>query len=159
MNAKIVTSVPDYSEQVVKELRDSSLEPEPVRISSGKPAKGLVALSLAVRQNGDFRFTVSDDGAGINRNKLLAGAISQGRITERQASMMTLKNIGNLMFEPQVSQTKLADKDSGQGVGLYSVKQLVRQLGGTISLKQAKHQGVTFIITIPAAANQPRKAA
>ena len=159
LSPNLAVALNSISVQLIRNAVTHGIEPEPVRISSGKPAKGLVALSLAVRQNGDFRFTVSDDGAGINRNKLLAGAISQGRITERQASMMTLKNIGNLMFEPQVSQTKLADKDSGQGVGLYSVKQLVRQLGGTISLKQAKHQGVTFIITIPAAANQPRKAA
>lgn len=148
VDKSIVDSLQDPLMHLVRNCMDHGIE-ENVndRTALGKPAKGTVKLT-AQNSSGEVIITVSDDGAGIDPDKVLAKARRQGVLTKPE-SEYTVKEIQNLILLPGFSTNEQVTEFSGRGVGMDVVKANVEKCNGTIVVDSKKGIGTTFIIKIP----------
>ena len=148
VDKSIVDSLQDPLMHLVRNCMDHGIE-ENVndRTANGKPAKGTVKLT-AQNSSGEVIITVSDDGAGIDPEKILAKARRQGVLTKPE-SEYTVKEIQNLILLPGFSTNEQVTEFSGRGVGMDVVKANVEKCNGTIVVDSKKGVGTTFIIKIP----------
>ena len=140
--------------QFLRNAVTHGIESTEQRMLAGKSETGLITISLAELRNRGFRFMFSDDGRGIDREKLLQVAQKRMGLSELETKALSSKGIGHLMFQPNVSQQSQIDMDSGRGIGLYSVRKIIAQMAGKITIKEVSNRGLAFIIDFPAKANQ-----
>jgi two-component system chemotaxis sensor kinase CheA len=117
-----------------------------VRIAAGKPPTGTIRLSASHRSGSVF-ITVKDDGAGLNRPKILEIAKKKNLIP--QEAELTDQEIDGLLFLPGFSTASTISNLSGRGVGLDVVRNSVAALGGRVSIASVPGQGTEFTITLP----------
>ena len=148
VDKSIVDSLQDPLMHLVRNCMDHGIEEHPEdRTNAGKPAKGTVKLT-AQNSSGEVIITVSDDGAGIDPDKVLAKARRSGVLTKPE-SEYTVKEIQNLILLPGFSTNEQVTEFSGRGVGMDVVKANVEKCNGTIIVDSKKGAGTTFIIKIP----------
>lgn len=145
------TMIEDLSDPIIHLLRnavDHGVEPPSERLASGKSEKSLVRLEA--RQEGDhIVLMVSDDGRGMNPEKLRAKALEKGLITDEEANTMDERQSLNLIFLPGFSTASQVSDVSGRGVGMDVVKTNIQKLNGTIDIRSNPGKGTTFIISLP----------
>lgn len=148
VDKSIVDSLQDPLMHLVRNCMDHGIEEHPEdRTNNGKSAKGTVKLT-AQNSSGEVIITVSDDGAGIDPDKVLAKAKRSGVLTKPE-SEYTVKEIQNLILLPGFSTNETVTEFSGRGVGMDVVKANVEKCNGTIIVDSKKGFGTTFIIKIP----------
>lgn len=148
VDKSIVDSLQDPLMHLVRNCMDHGIEEHPEdRTNAGKSAKGTVKLT-AQNSSGEVIITVSDDGAGIDPDKVLAKAKRSGVLTKPE-SEYTVKEIQNLILLPGFSTNETVTEFSGRGVGMDVVKANVEKCNGTIIVDSKKGVGTTFIIKIP----------
>ncbi len=118
------------------------------RRQSGKSPKGNVTIKAFIQGNQTI-IVVTDDGAGINQEKVKFKAIEKGLITTRQARSMSPHDIYDLIFHPGFSTKDQADQFSGRGVGMDVVRTSLSEIRGTVSIDSKIGQGTTFTIRLP----------
>ena len=133
---------------VLRNSLDHGIESPEERISNGKSGEGLLKIDVT-QSTGYVQFTVSDDGAGISRDKIKAKAVSNGIITKVQADAMDHDKALNLIYSPGFSTSGNVTDISGRGVGMDVVKTEIEKLGGSISVKSEEGYGTTFTIKLP----------
>lgn len=145
------TMIEDLSDPIIHLIRnavDHGVELPAERVASGKP--GQANVRLEARQEGDhIVLLVSDDGRGMNPEKLRAKAVSKGLITDEEANAMDDRQSYNLIFLPGFSTMDVASDLSGRGVGMDVVRTNIHKLNGTIEIKTAMGEGTTFVISLP----------
>jgi len=131
---------------MIRNAIDHGLESPEERAAAGKPAEGVVRLSAAHR-SGRIVIEVSDDGAGIDRERVRSIAVERGVI----ASDATLSDeeIDNLIFMPGFSTASAISDISGRGVGMDVVRRSIQALGGRISIASRPGKGSTFTMSLP----------
>lgn len=132
---------------MVRNSMDHAIETPEQRIALGKPEVGSIVLS-AKNTGGEILITISDDGAGLDTEKLLAKAKSNG-ILQKPEAAYSEKEIFNLILLPGFSTNTSVTEFSGRGVGMDVVKKNIDQVGGTIAISSEKGKGTTFTIKIP----------
>ena len=132
---------------MIRNSMDHAIETPEKRIALGKPEVGSIVLS-AKNTGGEIIITISDDGAGLDTEKLLAKAKANGMLQKPEASY-TEKEIFNLILLPGFSTNTSVTEFSGRGVGMDVVKKNIDQVGGTIVISSEKGKGTTFTIKIP----------
>ena len=148
VDKSIVDSLQDPLMHLVRNCMDHGIEEHPEdRTNTGKSAKGTVKLT-AQNSSGEVIITVSDDGAGIDPEKVLAKAKRSGVLTKPE-NEYTVKEIQNLILLPGFSTNETVTEFSGRGVGMDVVKANVEKCNGTIIVDSKKGLGTTFIIKIP----------
>ena len=148
VDKSIVDSLQDPLMHLVRNCMDHGIEDNVAdRVAEGKPEKGIVKLT-AQNSSGEVIITVSDDGAGIDPEKILAKARKQGILTKPE-SEYTEREIQNLILLPGFSTNEVVTEYSGRGVGMDVVKSNVEKCGGTIIVDSKKGVGTNFIIKIP----------
>lgn len=148
VDKSIVDSLQDPLMHLVRNCMDHGIEEHASdRTAAGKPEKGIVKLT-AQNASGEVIITVSDDGAGIDPEKILAKARKQGILTKPE-SEYTEREIQNLILLPGFSTNDVVTEYSGRGVGMDVVKSNVEKCGGTIIVDSKKGVGTNFIIKIP----------
>jgi chemotaxis protein histidine kinase CheA/ActR/RegA family two-component response regulator len=120
------------------------------RQAKGKSIEGKITIR-ALHQGNQTIISVSDDGAGIDTDKVKAKAIEKGLITAQQAAAMPKKEAYELLFLPGFSTKEEADELSGRGVGMDVVKTSITDIRGTITTESELGMGTTFIIRLPLA--------
>ncbi|HWV17282.1 MAG TPA: chemotaxis protein CheA, partial [Rhodocyclaceae bacterium] len=145
------TMIEDLSDPIIHLIRnavDHGIEPTADRIAAGKSPKSEVRLEA--RQEGDhILLLISDDGRGMNPEKLRAKAVEKGLITDEEANVMDERQSYNLVFLPGFSTKDAITDVSGRGVGMDVVKTNIQKLNGSIETKSALGKGTTFIISLP----------
>lgn len=116
------------------------------RRAAGKPEVGIVSLH-AVHEGGSIVIEVSDDGRGLNRERILRKALERGWVAEGETP--SDETVCGFIFQPGFSTAAQVTDLSGRGVGMDIVKQGVQALGGTITLTSQVGQGTTFRIRLP----------
>lgn len=130
---------------LVRNAVDHGIEHSPERITKGKPPVGTISLN-AWQETGAIVIEVSDDGQGINREKVLSKALERGIIKPGEA--MTSDPL-ILIFEPGFSTLDQASKLSGRGVGMDVVKKTVEGLRGKLEIDSKEGHGTTVKIRLP----------
>lgn len=143
------TVVERLAEPITHMLRnaiDHGLESPEDRAASGKPPEGMVRLA-ALHRSGRIVIEISDDGRGINRERVKGIAVSRGLIAEDAA--LTDEEVDNLIFLPGFSTAEAISDVSGRGVGMDVVRRSIQALGGRITIASNPGKGSTFTLSLP----------
>ena len=127
---------------------DHGLEQPHERIRAGKSAAGTIRVDF-VEAAGKIKIIVSDDGRGLDSEKIRASAVRKGRLTPDQASKLTKEELYGLLFESGFTTREQASDISGRGVGLDAVKSEVVRLGGSVKVESELGKGTRFTLEIP----------
>jgi two-component system chemotaxis sensor kinase CheA len=146
LDKTVVEKIGDPLTHLVRNSMDHGIEPAELRMARGKPAKGTLMLN-AYHDAGSIVIEVSDDGGGLNKEKILAKAIERGLVSE--GAMLTDKEIYNLIFEAGFSTADAVSNLSGRGVGMDVVRRNIQDLRGTVDLDSVEGQGSTVRIRLP----------
>ncbi|MCC2602476.1 chemotaxis protein CheA [Sphingopyxis yananensis] len=131
---------------LIRNSVDHGIEMPDDRLAKGKPAEGTVRLA-AEHKSGRIVITVADDGAGINRERVLAIATERGIVTPDMR--LSDEEIDNLIFAPGFSTAKSVSNISGRGVGMDVVRQGVHALGGRVTIESKPGRGSVFTLALP----------
>jgi len=146
LDKTVVEKIGDPLTHLVRNSMDHGIESAEVRLARGKPAKGTLKLN-AYHDASSIVIEVSDDGGGLNKEKILKKAIERGIISEGQS--LTDKEIYNLIFEAGFSTADAVSNLSGRGVGMDVVRRNITALRGTVELDSVEGQGSTVHIRLP----------
>lgn len=148
VDKSIVDNLNDPLMHLVRNCMDHGIEDTAdERIAEGKPAKGTIRLS-AMNASGEVIITISDDGKGINVEKVLAKAQENGLLT-KPVEEYTEREIQNMILLPGFSTNDVVTEYSGRGVGMDVVRKNIEKCGGSLTLESKEGEGTTFIIKIP----------
>lgn len=143
------TVVERLAEPITHMLRnaiDHGLEGPEDRAAAGKPVEGTVRLA-ALHRSGRIVIEISDDGRGINRERVRGIAVSKGLIPEDAS--LTDEEIDNLIFLPGFSTADVVSDISGRGVGMDVVRRSIQALGGRITIASNPGKGSVFTLSLP----------
>lgn len=149
IDKRILDEMKDPLIHLVRNSLDHGIEAPEERTRRGKPARATIAVSVAQVDDNKVEITVSDDGAGIDSEKVKLAAIKQGLITEADASQLDAPSVLALMFLSGVSTAPLITMISGRGLGLAIVREKADTLGGRVTVETQVGQGSTFRIVLP----------
>ncbi len=148
LDKNLVEALADPMVHLVRNSCDHGIELPEKREASGKPRKGTIALRAS--QEGDhILLSISDDGAGMDPEKLKEIAISRGVLDPDTAARMSDSEAFNLIFAPGFSTKQQISEISGRGVGMDVVKTSISQLNGTINIFSEKGSGTRIEIKVP----------
>lgn len=142
----IVEKLADPLTHMIRNAIDHGLEMPQDRLDKGKLAEGTIKLSAAHR-SGKIVIEISDDGAGINRERVKEIAIEKGLITAD--AQLSDSEVDNLLFMAGFSTVEKVSTLSGRGVGMDVVKRAIQSIGGRISISSQTDKGSTFRISLP----------
>lgn len=141
----LIERIVDPLTHLVRNSVDHGVEPPEVRKAAGKSETGKLTLSAA-HKGGSIVIEVTDDGAGLNRDKLLAKAKSNGlNVSEN----MSDSDVYQLIFAPGFSTAEVVTDVSGRGVGMDVVKRNITAMNGSIEIRSALGYGTTIAISLP----------
>ena len=142
----VVERLAEPMTHMLRNAIDHGLETPEERLAAGKAAEGVVRLA-ALHRSGRIVIEISDDGAGINRERVRGIAVSRGLIAED--AVLTDDEIDNLIFLPGFSTAETITDVSGRGVGMDVVRRSIQALGGRISIASNPGKGSTFTLSLP----------
>lgn len=148
LDRSLLEAVKDPLTHLVRNAVDHGLETPEDRMAVGKPAEGVLTLR-AFHEGGQVVVEVSDDGAGIDADKVGAKAVERGLRTANQLAQMTPTDVLQLIFLPGFSTAAAVTNVSGRGVGMDVVKTNIEAIGGTIEIESVVGRGTTCRLRIP----------
>jgi two-component system chemotaxis sensor kinase CheA len=148
LDKTIIEAIKDPLTHIVRNSCDHGVEMPEVRLGKGKPAEGSVMLR-AYHEGGHVNIEISDDGGGLDPEKLKARAVQKGLIRADQAAAMTEREAVHLVFMPGFSTAEQITKISGRGVGMDVVKTNIQKIGGIVDIYNRRAAGSTVKIKIP----------
>lgn len=148
LDRTVIDEIGDPLMHMLRNAADHGLENTLDRIKLGKPRVGTIRLD-AYQDGNNVTIEVSDDGKGVDAEKVKASAVKKGAITEEQAEKMSDKEAIDLLFRPAFSTAEKVSDLSGRGVGLDVVKSKIEGLGGDVEVSTVLGEGTTFTVRLP----------
>jgi len=148
LDRQVLDLIKDPLTHMVRNSADHGLEATEQRRLAGKPEKGTIKLS-AYHEGGHIVIAISDDGRGLNTDRIKKKILEQNLATEAELEKMTEAQIHKYIFAPGFSTAAAVTSVSGRGVGMDVVRTNIDQIGGTIDLKSVPGEGTTVTIKIP----------
>jgi two-component system chemotaxis sensor kinase CheA len=148
LDKTIIEAIKDPLTHLVRNSVDHGIELPEDRIKVGKDRSGRLILR-AFHEGGQVNIEITDDGAGLNPERIRQKAIERGVITAEQAPRMSEREIFNLIFLPGFSTAAKVTNVSGRGVGMDVVKTNVEKIGGTVDVQSTFGAGTTVRVKIP----------
>ncbi|KDA93375.1 two-component system chemotaxis sensor kinase CheA [Pantoea agglomerans] len=145
LDKSLIERIIDPLTHLVRNSLDHGIETPEKRLVAGKVATGNLTLS-AEHQGGNICIEVSDDGAGLNRERILAKALSSGLPVHEN---MSDEEVGMLIFAPGFSTAEQVTDVSGRGVGMDVVKRNIQEMGGHVEIASKQGKGTTIRILLP----------
>ncbi|WAH52422.1 chemotaxis protein CheA [Pseudescherichia vulneris] len=145
LDKSLIERIIDPLTHLVRNSLDHGIELPDTRVAAGKSPVGNLTLS-AEHQGGNICIEVIDDGAGLNRERILAKAVSQGMAVHEN---MTDEEVGMLIFAPGFSTAEQVTDVSGRGVGMDVVKRNIQEMGGHVEIQSKQGAGTTIRILLP----------
>ena len=146
LDKTVMERIGDPLVHLVRNSIDHGIEMPETRLAAGKPAQGTVHL-LAYHKGGNVIVEVTDDGAGLNKDRILQKARERGLVREDEE--LSEERIFNLIFQPGFSTVETVSDVSGRGVGMDVVRRNINELGGHVQIQSVAGQGSTFRIRLP----------
>src|SRR5882757_2159862 len=148
LDRQVLDLIKDPLTHMVRNSADHGLELPAQRMAAGKPERGTIHLS-ACHEGGHIVIEISDDGRGLDIERIKTKAIAVGLASEAQIDKMTEAQIQRFIFAPGFSTVDRVTSVSGRGIGMDVVRANIDQIGGTIDVKSVGGRGTTFTIKIP----------
>jgi two-component system chemotaxis sensor kinase CheA len=146
LDRTIVEQLADPLMHMVRNAVDHGLERPADREAAGKPAEGVIRLA-ATHQSGHVVIEVSDDGRGLDQERILRKAVERGLVKEQ--TQLSRSEILDLIFEPGFSTSEKVTAISGRGVGMDVVKREIEKLRGRVEVRSEAGKGTTFLLRVP----------
>ncbi|WMX13452.1 chemotaxis protein CheA [Aureispira sp. CCB-E] len=148
IDRNVLKTMSDSLVHLVRNSVGHGIEPPEERLKLGKPERGVVTLR-ARNEKDTVYIEISDDGYGIDVDKIKQKAIKKGLIPKEYAPIISKEEILLCLFEPGFSNAEVVTEISGRGVGLDVVRMAVESIGGKISIETELGKGTTFILGLP----------
>ncbi len=148
LDRQVLDLIKDPLTHMVRNSADHGLEMPDERRAYGKPASGRIRLS-AYHEGGYIIIQMSDDGRGLNTERIKSKAVSLGFVSEAEVEKLSEAQIHKFIFTPGFSTAAKITSVSGRGVGVDVVRNKIDQIGGTIDVKSVAGVGLSFTIKIP----------
>ncbi|MGN6133773.1 MAG: chemotaxis protein CheA, partial [Aureliella sp.] len=148
LDKTIIEAIKDPLTHLVRNSVDHGIEPPDIRLRTGKPKEGCLLLR-AYHEGGQVNIEISDDGAGLNHEKIKAKAVEKGLLSQDQADYMLDHDAAQLIFLPGFSTADKVSNVSGRGVGMDVVKTNIEKIGGMIDIQSQLGHGTVIKIKIP----------
>jgi two-component system chemotaxis sensor kinase CheA len=148
LDRTILEAIKDPLTHLVRNAIDHGLETAEARRAAGKPAEGQLKLR-ALHEGGQVIIQVSDDGAGIDRHKVLRKALQRNLIEADQAARLSDREVFALLFLPGFSTADQVTNVSGRGVGMDVVKRNIERVGGAVDIQSEPGRSTRIRIKIP----------
>ena len=148
LDKTIIEAIKDPLTHIVRNSVDHGIEKPDVRAARGKPEEGCLKM-MAYHEGGRVNIEITDDGGGIDYERVKQKALQRGLITPEQATNMSDHESLHLLFLPGFSTAEKVTNVSGRGVGMDVVKTNIEKIGGTVDLQSQPGDGTTLKIKIP----------
>jgi len=148
LDRTIIEAIKDPLTHLVRNSMDHGIETPEARRASGKDGTGILKLR-AFHEGGQVNIEISDDGAGLNSDRIRQKAVERGLISAQQSAAMADRDVFNLIFLPGFSTAEKITNVSGRGVGMDVVKTNVEKIGGLVDVHSTPGRGTTVRVKIP----------
>jgi len=148
LDKTIIEAIKDPLTHIVRNSVDHGIEAPQQRLAVGKPVEGTLRLR-AYHEGGQVNIEISDDGAGLDLDKIKRKALEKGLISSDQASRMSEREAANLIFLPGLSTAEKVTNVSGRGVGMDVVRTNIDKIGGSVDVQTKLARGTTVRMKIP----------
>ncbi|OEE62626.1 histidine kinase [Enterovibrio norvegicus FF-33] len=148
LDSNVIDAINEPLTHLVRNALDHGFETHDIRAASGKSMVGRLLIH-AYNEAGKVVINICDDGKGIDREKVLSKALSNGLITQESQHQLTDKEILELIFHPGLSTSDQVNALSGRGVGMDAVKRKVEDIKGTIDIHSEKGLGTEIALIFP----------
>ncbi|HCY56563.1 MAG TPA: hybrid sensor histidine kinase/response regulator, partial [Oceanicaulis sp.] len=148
LDRQVLELIKDPLTHMVRNSADHGIEMPEVRAAKGKPEQGTIRLS-AYHEGGAIIIKITDDGAGLDPEKIRAKALEKGLATAEELASMSEPQIQRFIFAAGFSTAAKVTNLSGRGVGMDVVRTNIEQIGGSIDLTSEVGKGTSFAIKIP----------
>ena len=148
IDKNIIESLSDVFLHMVRNAIDHGLETPEERIALGKNEIGSLSI-ICSRESGSMKIIISDDGRGIDIEKIRQKAVREGFVAEASASLLTKEDLTNFIFQSGFSTSGDVSNVSGRGVGMDVVRETVEALKGSILIDSYHGEGTSFTIIVP----------
>ncbi|MEZ4525991.1 MAG: chemotaxis protein CheA [Desulfobacterales bacterium] len=147
LDKSVIEQITDPLLHIIRNCLDHGIESSEERKAAGKSESGTIRME-ARHRGGEVLIRISDDGRGLDREKILAKSAQRGILPEERMRL-DRQSIDRLIFEPGFSTVDRVTDVSGRGVGLDVVKKNIEKLKGRVDVRSAMNEGTVFILRIP----------
>lgn len=148
LDKRMIDELADPLIHAIRNAADHGIEPPEARLEAGKPRQGTISLD-ACHRGGSIVINISDDGRGLDGERLRARAVEMGFVAPAEAQAMTLQELCRFVWMPGFSTARNVSEVSGRGIGMDIVRLKIEELGGSVDLDTEPGQGTTVTITLP----------
>ncbi|MGL4398026.1 MAG: chemotaxis protein CheW [Hyphomicrobium sp.] len=148
IDRQLIDVIRDPLTHLIRNCADHGIETAEQRVAAGKSEHGEIRVS-ASHQAGQITIAISDDGRGLNAEKIAAKVIASGRATAEEVRNFSFDELSKFIFEPGLSTAEVVSNVSGRGVGMDVVRSNIESIGGTVSITSKPGQGTVFLLKIP----------
>ncbi|MCB0356117.1 MAG: chemotaxis protein CheA, partial [Bdellovibrionales bacterium] len=148
LDKTLLEAIKDPLLHAVRNACDHGIEAPSDRASKGKSETGNIQVN-AFHEGGQVVIEITDDGKGLDKEKILNSAIQKGLISAEKAALLSEREAFNLIMEAGFSTADKISSVSGRGVGMDVVRTNIEQIGGTVELNSVFHEGTTIRLKIP----------
>jgi two-component system chemotaxis sensor kinase CheA len=148
LDKRMIDELGDPMIHLIRNAADHGIESPDDRAAAGKPRQGTIALD-AFHRGSNIVIRVSDDGKGLNADRIRARAVEKGLVSSADAELMTCQQIHQLIWLPGLSTAEKVTDISGRGVGMDIVRSKITELSGVVEVKSEPGRGTAFEIKLP----------
>lgn len=148
LDKTVMEKIGDPLVHLVRNAADHGIESPAQRLAAGKPETGRLVLN-AFHEGGSVIIEISDDGGGLDREKIVQKAQQNGLLNNVDVSLLSDEQVYDLVFQPGFSTAETVSEVSGRGVGMDVVKRNIQALKGSVEIQSRKGQGSTIRIRLP----------
>jgi len=149
VDMRILQELKDPLLHLVRNCVDHGIENPEERTRKDKPTKGAVTLVFNAKDSRHFEILITDDGAGIDLEKVQSSAVKMGIVSKEATKPLDPQEILSLIFQSGISTSPIITDISGRGLGLAIVREKVEKLGGVVSVESHPNVGTTFRLLLP----------
>lgn len=149
IDRRILEELKDPLIHLIRNSIDHGIELPDERLLLHKPPDGTISMAASQISGNSVEISVSDDGKGINAEKVKQTAIKQNILTDKDAQRMSEEEILKLIFQSGISTSSSVTELSGRGLGMGIVSEKVEKLGGQVFIETKKDSGTTFRLVLP----------
>lgn len=148
LDRTLIESIRDPLTHLIRNAVDHGIESPETRLAAGKPRAGRLSLR-AFNESGRVTIEVSDDGGGIDVERVREKAVSRGLATAADAAALPAERVLQFIFEPGFSTAQAVTSVSGRGVGMDVVRTNIEAIGGTVEIHSRSGLGTTVRVHVP----------